>query len=447
MSKLNLNKFPIMGKNSKMITNLSSKLFQPLNIIPQNATVTSEKLSKSHRLMVDMGIIKSTSAGTYHLLPLGIRSLEKLRKIVKSEMCALYAQEIKLPFLVDYNLWKKSGRCDAGFGFFKFNDRHGRDLLLSPTNEEAVANLIANIPQLSHNQLPLLIYQISTKFRDEVKPRCGLIKSKEFEMKDLYSFDSSLKAAESTYESVSNAYKSIFKTVDVPVIRAVADSGDMKGIYSHEYHVISDIGEDNVMICNNCSSAYNIDNLEVKTCSNCNSNAFLTVKGIEVGHTFLLGSVYTEALSALFKGHSNIVLPLAMASYGFGMTRFLAAAVEHLSSEQELMWPKHLAPFNVIIITPKEGSKEFEIGDKLGRELYLQLNDIPHLSDDVILDERGKYTIGKRLLYAKRTGYPFIVIVGAKVNDNPPLIEVHDRRNLAVHHMTFEEVISFLSQM
>lgn len=444
MSKLSLNMFSI-AKNSKMITNLGSKLFQPLNIIPPNATVTSEKLAKSHRLMVDMGIIKSTAAGVYHLLPLGVRSLDKLRNIVRFEMSTLYAQEIRLPFLVDYNLWKKSGRCDTGFGFFKLNDRHGRNMLLSPTNEEAITNLIANIPQLSHNQLPLLIYQISTKFRDEIKPRCGLIKSKEFEMKDLYSFDTSLKAAESTYEKVNNAYKNIFEKVGVPVVKAVADSGDMKGIYSHEYHIISDIGEDNLMICNNCSNAYNTDNLDIKTCSNCNSNTFLSVKGVEVGHTFLLGSVYTEALNASFMASSNVTLPLAMASYGLGMTRFIAAAVEHLSTEEELIWPKHLAPYNVIIITPKEGSKEFENGDKLGRELYLQLNGIPHLSDDVILDERGKLTIGKRLIHAKRTGYPYIIIFGGKVNDNPPLIEVHDRRNLAVHHMTFEEVIRFLS--
>ena len=447
MAHVNFRKLGNLGNNfSSKIVNLGSKLFQPLNIIPQNATRTSEKLSKSHRLMVDMGVIRSTATGLNHILPLGIRSLEKLRNIVRYEMSKLHAQELKLPFLVDYNLWKKSGRSNAGFGFFKFNDRHGRELLLSPTHEECAADLIATIPQLSHNQLPLLIYQISTKFRDEIKPRCGLLKSKEFEMKDLYSFDSSLIAAEATYDNVSQAYTNIFQTVGVPVLKVAADTGDMKGIYSHEYQIVSDLGEDNIMICDNCSNAFNTDNLKIESCKNCDSNTFLSVKGIEVGHTFLLGYNYTEIMNAVFRTTSNITSPLAMASYGFGLTRFLAASLEHLSTEEELIWPNHLAPFSVVIITPKEGSKEFEIGDKFGKELYMQLNKMPHLYNDVLLDERGKLTIGKKLHFAKRTGYPFIIILGAKIKNDIPLLEVHDRRNRLIKHMSFEEVISLFSE-
>lgn len=431
------------------IINLASKLLQPINIVPPSSIKSDRKLklARSYKLMVDLGVIRVSSTGIYSLLPIGIRSIDKLRNIVKLEMSKLFAQEVKFPYLTESILWKKSGRFSSeDLGIFLLKDRHDKDIILSPTNEEVAAHLMASIPQISYHQLPILIYQIATKFRDEIKPRCGLLKSKEFEMKDLYSFDSNLESAQKSYESVTAAYRNIFDKVSIPVMRVVAENGDMKGISSHEYHVISDLGEDILIRCNECLYSFNSEQMTVEECRNCKSKSIHRVKGIEVGHTFLLGDVYSKPLNAVFKTSSGVMLPLVMASYGLGLTRLLAAGVEYLSSEEEIAWPSNLAPYSVVLITPKGGSKEYATGKRLSEDLYLKLNQIPYFLNDVLIDDRENMTIGKRLLYAKRMGYPFIIVLGSKVIHNPALYEIINTKDGTQKYVTFEEVIDYLCQ-
>lgn len=434
--------------SKKLIFNVTSRLFQPINIVPQQVPKSTEKLKlpKNQRLMLDQGIIRPSKNGVHTILPLGMRALEKFRIIVKEEMSKIYAQELKLPYLADSSLWKKSGRWDnAGLGIFMLKDRHKNDLILSPTNEEMAADLIASIPQLSHHHLPLLLYQITTKFRDELKPRCGLLKTKEFEMKDLYSFDTSVESAKTTYETVSNAYKNIFNRINVPVIRVSAEPGDMKGLFSHEYHVQSDLGEDKIFSCNDCSFNFNSENREVSECLNCKSKSLSEMKGIEVGHTFLLGTVYSDPLNAQFQTALGKMESVVMASYGLGLTRILAAGIECLSSDENIVWPASLAPFSIVIITPKSGSRDYEHGKRLSQEIYEQLNNLPRLWNDVLIDDRENLTIGKRLLYAKRTGYPIVLVIGLKATCNPPQFELHDTVDNLQKNVTFEEIISIFS--
>ncbi|KAF6202048.1 hypothetical protein GE061_004445 [Apolygus lucorum] len=336
-------------------TNLVSKIFQPLTVAPKDAkeaTVNdSSQMSKSQKLMLDMGIIRQSQNGLFHVLPLGLRAMSKLKSLVDSHMQKLGAQEISIPLIVDSALWKKSGRWDkAGDEVFKLKDRHDKELILNPTHEESAAELLATIPQLSHHQLPLLLYQTSTKFRDEIRPRCGLIRGREFVMKDLYSFDESIERARRTYEDVSTAYYNIFNELQLEAIRVEADTGEIGGLQSHEYHISCDIGEDTLRICSNCSHA---TNSPTESCEECKTTEFRKITALEVGHTFLLGDRYTSPLRAVFKDKNQETKPLIMSSYGLGLSRILAACVESLSTESNINWPYAIAPYKIVIIPAK----------------------------------------------------------------------------------------------
>ncbi|CAB0016028.1 unnamed protein product [Nesidiocoris tenuis] len=219
------------------------------------------------------------------------------------------------------------------------------------THEESAADLMASVPQLSHNQLPIFLYQYSTKFRDEMRPRCGLIRSREFLMKDLYAFDESLDLAKQTYDRVSAAYLKIFNELQLEAIRIEADGGEIGGLASHEFHVACDVGEDTLLVCKTCSHV-NVNPIS-SACELCNGTGHRKVTTLEVGHTFLLGDRYSTPLSAVFADSNNVQQPLSMSSYGLGLSRILAASVECLSTDLCISWPTAIAPYKIVIIPAK----------------------------------------------------------------------------------------------
>ena len=252
-----------------------------------------------------------------------------------------------------------------------------------------------------------------------MKPRFGLIRAKEFLMKDLYTFDVDIAAAEETYELVNQQYVKIFEHLKIPFVKIAADTGAMGGNTSHEYQILTSIGEDQIVTCNSCQRAVNKElcGSDGKVCEKCTVSELQHHQGIEIGHTFILGDKYSKVLKATFLSKAGKPVPLQMGCYGIGVTRVIAACIEHLSTEHEIRWPAAIAPYSVCIIPPKEGSKEEASVKHLTQEIYQQL-------DDVVVDDRIQMTIGKRLMEAKKLGIPNIIVIGAKAAEAEPKVEL-----------------------
>uniref|UniRef100_A0A034VBT6 Probable proline--tRNA ligase, mitochondrial n=1 Tax=Bactrocera dorsalis TaxID=27457 RepID=A0A034VBT6_BACDO len=407
-----------------------SRLFWPVLVTPKNAVVKNvEAISRSQKLLTDLGLVRPAYNGTYQLLPLAQRVMEKCADLVRRQMRDVGAQQIALPVLTPSELWKKSGRLDGDITeFYLIKDRHGKQFLLSPTHEEAVTAMLASIAPISYKQLPIRLFQIGPKFRDELKPRFGLIRAKEFVMKDLYTFDRDAATALHTYNQINSAYEALFQQLQVPFVKVEAATGMMGGSVSHEYHYLAATGEDQLITCDSCGYAANIETINEashdKHCQRCNSTNVRSVTGIEVGHTFVLNDKYSKPLKATFLQENGKPENLVMGCYGIGVSRLVAAAVEVLATESELRWPTLLAPFDVCIIGAKEGSKEEKLANSVETEFCNALSGICN-EEDVLIDDRSNFTIGKRLLEAKRMGYPIIVVIGSKAANAVPKIELH----------------------
>ncbi|XP_050078593.1 probable proline--tRNA ligase, mitochondrial [Anopheles maculipalpis] len=412
-----------------------SKLFQPALIIPKNATIKSQEItSKSQRLMLEQGLIRQAGNGTFHLLPLLQRSLQKAINLIDRHMEAIGAQKLTLPLLTSAELWKRSGRLGSSNGgtpteLLQTTDRHGKVQILGPTHEESITSLIAAIAPVTYRQFPLRLYQISTKFRDEMKPRFGLMRAKEFLMKDLYTFDVDRAHCQETYEEVNQAYDKLFTEIGIPFVKVAGDCGTMGGSVSHEYHFPSELGEDQLIHCTRCGMHSNAELFGTirERCKNCTGKeeALERQAGIEVGHAFILEDRYTKALGATCLKPNGKPSPLQMGCYGIGVTRLIAASIEVLSTEKEIRWPIVLAPYRVCIITPKAGSKQEPEASPLVDKLYNDLQKLNNCAGEVIVDDRSQFTIGKRLLDARKMGYPVVVIVGSKVISEG-IFELHD---------------------
>lgn len=423
--------------------NRVSQLFQPAMVIPKDTLSKTNVAFKSHKLLMDAGIISSTETGMFYFLPLGDRVVEKLEKLVNEEMKLIGAQKIRSPALTSTNLWEKTGRLEeAKSELFMLKDRHNKGYILGPTFEEAITNLIFHSGPLKRKNLPLRIYQISPKWRDEKKPRLGLLRSREFIMKDLYSFDLNSEDSKVTYDIVNEAYSKIFKTIDIPFVKVAADAGIIGGSLSHEYHFLSTIGEDEIQFCQSCEYYDDSISNSSSQCPKCNEN-FEKVSSVEVGHTFLLDTKYSKPLNATYIDSKNKPQYLHMGCYGLGLTRIIAAAVEILSADLEIRWPLRLAPFTVCILPPKEGSKQEKMA-QLSYDIYTRLQSS---NIDVIVDDRTEMSIGKRFLDVRKFGYPFAIIVGKNSLDSVPTVEVHDVYNRTHVNLAHENVIEYLKNL
>ncbi|XP_022904196.2 probable proline--tRNA ligase, mitochondrial isoform X1 [Onthophagus taurus] len=439
----------MLTDNLKIKMNRLSRIFQPINVIPKNVQVKSQDMtSKSQKLMLDLGIIRQANSGCFHYLPLGIRALEKLKNLIDQHMQSIGAQKVACPTLIHTNLWERSGRIqEATPELFQIKDRHDHLYILSPTHEEAITDLLTTVSPLSYKHFPLRLYQITSKYRDEMKPRFGLIRSRQFLMKDLYTFDVDLDAAKETYELICKCYNQIFELVGVEFFKVLGSSGDIGGILSHEFHFQTDIGEDKLIKCGNCGYMGNLELCGNKDkCLKCGSTKINVFNGIEVGHTFLLGDKYSKPMKATYLNNNGKPNILQMGCYGLGISRILAASLEKLSTDQELRWPIKLAPFKILIIPPKFGSKEEKSSSISIENLSKNLEDIATLKNDVLIDDRVQMTIGRRFLEAKQVGYPFIVVLGQKITENPPLFELNNLIEGKQHFLTENELISYLKQ-
>ncbi|CAL4042558.1 Proline--tRNA ligase [Buchnera aphidicola (Phyllaphis fagi)] len=352
----------------------------------------------SHQLMLRSGLIRKLASGLYIWLPNGLRVIKNIKKIIRYEMEKCQAVEMYLPTMQPDNLWHKSNRINQyGKELIKIYDRNNNCFILSPTNEEIMTNFIKKEIK-SYKQLPIILYQIQTKFRDEIRPRSGIIRSREFIMKDAYSFHYDQQSLKKTYMKIHQAYMIIFKKMNLKFYSVQADSGIMGGEYSHEFQALSKNGEDKIVISNTSVKKY----INTKT-NNINNN---TIKHcIEIGHTFQIGKKYSQILNAKFQDIQGKKKFIHLGCYGIGITRLIAAIIEQHHDSKGIIWPDHIAPFQVLII-PINFHICYKI-QKISETLY---NQFKKSNIKVLLDDRNE-RIGIKFSDANLIGIPNIIII------------------------------------
>ena len=407
---------------------LLSKLFIPiLKDIPADAKI------KSHQLMLRAGMIKQSSAGIYSWLPLGFKIMKKIEQIVREEQNDIGAQEMLMPTIQSADIWKESGRYeDYGEEMLRIKDRQGREMLYGPTNEELITEIFRSSIK-SYKLLPQMLYHIQWKFRDEVRPRFGVMRCREFYMKDAYSFDIDDVSAKKSYNKMFFSYLKTFERLGLKAIPMAADTGPIGGDLSHEFIIIAETGESKIYadknIVNIDLSKYTSDehslnkmrkdfsSIYAATDEKFNENEFnqkvkkenqMTTKGIEVGHIFYFGDKYSKPLNCLVDTKEGKKTSIKMGSYGIGVSRLVGAIIEANYNNDIMNWPKSIAPFEVVIISNinKNNNENLIKARKIYEDLKKQNIDV--LLDDV--DENMSIKFKKHDLI----GVPFQIIVGSK---------------------------------
>ena len=393
-----------------------SKVFLPtLKDTPQDAEVIS------HQLMLRSGMIRRVTSGIYTWLPIGLKVLRKVENIVREEMDASGAQEVLMPMVQPKELWEETQRWEKmGPELLRIQDRHERDFCLGPTHEEVITDLIRNNVK-SYKELPLNLYQIQTKFRDEVRPRYGVMRGREFLMKDSHSFNLDEDSLNESYVSMKEAYKKILDRLGLQFKIVKADSGAIGGDASEEFHVLAENGEDTIAISDSSDFAINtellleegedIESLQGKPSPD-GEGIIEIKKGIEVGHIFQLGKVYTDAMKANVLDNEGKAQNLYMGCYGIGVSRLVAAAIEQNNDDKGIIWPEAMTPFEVNIIAI--GFDKDEKIAKASTDLYSKLSSMGY---EVMLDDR-KDGYGTKMKDAELIGIPINVIIGKQYLQN-----------------------------
>ena len=436
-----------------------SRFFLPiLRETPKEAEIAS------HRLMLRAGMIRQEAAGIYAFLPLGLRVLQKISQIVREEQDRSGAIEMLMPTIQSADLWRESGRYDDyGKEMLRIKDRHERDMLYGPTNEEMITEIFRSYVR-SYKDLPLNLYHIQWKFRDEVRPRFGLMRGREFLMKDAYSFDVDLAGATHAYNRMFVAYLRTFARMGLRAIPMVADTGPIGGNLSHEFIILASTGESEVY----CHRDYldvevpgeGVDfddvaglqkivdrwtGLYAATSEKHDAAAFarlpadkqMSARGIEVGHIFYFGTKYSEPMKAVVAGPDGVERPVHMGSYGIGPSRLVAAIIEAFHDDAGIKWPEAVAPFRAAVLNLKQGSPDT---DAACERIYgaLMQKGVDTLYHD--LDERP----GSKFAAMDLIGVPWQVVVGPKGLAEGK-VELKRRLDGSRELLTPEEVIARLT--
>ncbi|MBU1020611.1 MAG: proline--tRNA ligase [Firmicutes bacterium] len=392
-----------------------SLLFVPtLKDAPKDAEV------KSHILMSRAGLIKQVASGIYTYLPLGYRVIRKIEEIVRVELDKIGASELLMPALQPKDLWDESGRWEKyGPELMRLSDRKDREFCLGPTHEEVITQVVRDYVT-SYKKLPLALFQIQTKFRDEMRPRFGLMRGREFIMKDAYSFSESVEDLDVWYKLFTQAYIDIFARCGLDTKIVSSDVGQIGGDEADEFMVMSEVGEDTITYCMSCSYAANQEHsglVDGDVCPIC-GGTIKTAKGIEVGNIFKLGTKYSSAMNAKFASRDGSLQPIIMGCYGLGISRTLMASVEQHSNEDGIIWPLEIAPFKVHII-PVNLDNEDQA--KLAYQIY---DELKNKGIDVLLDDRSE-RVGVKFKDADLIGIPYRVVIGKDASEG--LVEFIDR--------------------
>ena len=412
--------------------------------IPTLKEEPSEAEIPSHSLAIRAGLIRKTASGIYSFLPLGLRVLRKIEEIVRQEMNSAGAIELFLPVLQPSDLWEKSGRWkEYGPEMFRLKDRNKRDFCLGPTHEELITYL-AYLDLKSYKDLPINLYQIQVKFRDEIRPRYGLLRAREFIMKDSYSFCRTDDDLEVIYKKMHNAYCRILERIGLSYRVVEADTGLIGGSSSHEFIILADNGEDKLVFCPGCEYSAKFEMSESSSgkdsgsCIHCGEK-LKAEKGIEIGHIFKLGTKYSDSLDAKFVDIDGKLKPLIMGCYGIGITRMLAAAIEQQHDSKGIIWPVSIAPFMVNLIVTTGKNEEFL---KAGDLVYRTLTE---LDVEVLYDDR-EVNAGIKFKDSDLIGIPIRFILGRKFLESQ-LIDVEYRKDGKKMELHLDSIPEFIKKL
>ncbi len=405
-----------------------SKLF-----IPITKDLPTEAKIKSHQLMLRIGMIKQSSAGIYSWLPLGFKIMKKIEQIVREEQNAIGAQEMLMPTIQSSEIWKESGRYDDyGEEMLRIKDRQGREMLYGPTNEELITDVFRSSVK-SYKTLPQILYHIQWKFRDEIRPRFGVMRCKEFFMKDAYSFDLSDEEAKKSYNKMFYSYLKTFNRMGLKAIPMEADTGPIGGNLSHEFIILAETGESKIFADKNIFEIdpnkyeFNDNSLQkmredftkiyAVTDDKYKQEDFnkyvkkenqMITKGIEVGHIFYFSDKYSKPMNCSIDDKDGKKTSVKMGSYGIGVSRLVGAIIEANFNNDVMKWPKTITPFDVVILPSisKNNKENLEKAKKVYNKLIKQNIDV--LLDDV--DDNMSNKFKKHDLI----GVPYQIIIGSK---------------------------------
>lgn len=361
--------------------------------------------SASAKYLLKAGFIDKSSSGVFTFLPLGLRALEKINKVIREEMNNLGASELLMPALIAQKYWQATGRWNVPI-LYKVKDSAGQEYGLAFTHEEVLTPILKKFIS-SWRDLPLALYQIQSKFRDEPRARAGLLRTKEFVMKDLYSFHADALDLESYYAKAAGAYKKIFKRLGLKTKMTEASGGDFTKEYTHEFQVLTPAGEDEIFYCGNCEFAQNKEISKVKKgdkCPKCDSGVIQQENGIEVGNIFKLGTKFSEAANLTYKDKNGKDKLVVMGSYGIGPSRVLGALAEVSHDKAGLIWPVQASPFKVYLV-------ELEGGRALAQKAY---SAFLKAGVEVLYDDRMDVSAGEKLTDADLIGLSWRVVVSAR---------------------------------
>ena len=403
---------------------LSTYFMPTLKETPTEAQIVS------HRLMLRAGMIRQSSAGIYSWLPLGLKVLRNIEQIVREEQNAINCHEVLMPTIQPADLWRQSGRYDDyGPEMLRITDRHGRDMLYGPTNEEQITEIFANSIR-SYKDVPQLLYHIQWKFRDEVRPRFGVMRGREFLMKDAYSFDLDQEGARNSYNKMFVSYLKTYERLGLKAIPMAADTGPIGGDMSHEFLVLAETGESeiachNEFLNNNWLDGVDADsNLEKvvhtftekyaatdemrdEKVEKALGNDLITARGIEVGHIFYFGDKYSSKLGAVVNGPNGEEGTVEMGSYGIGVSRLVGAIIEASHDNNGIIWPESVTPYKVGLINLRYGD---DACTNTCDDMYSSLNEA---GIEVLYDDRDKKA-GVKFADMDLIGLPWQIVIGPK---------------------------------
>lgn len=405
-----------------------SELFLPvLKEDPREAEIIS------HKLMLKAGMIHKLASGLYATLPFGLLVLKKIENIIRDEHTKAGISELSMPIIQPANLWQESGRYDIyGKEMLRVNDRHDNPMLFGPTNEEIVTDIFRTYVK-SYKDLPVNLYQMQWKFRDEIRPRFGVMRSREFFMKDAYSFDLNEEEAHKTYKKYYELYLKIFQRFGITVIPVKAPNGEIGGDLSHEFHILAKNGESEIaceqelydsiksgdnnfeQLKNFYSAADEMRNEEIEEGKN-----IIKARGIEVGHIFNFATKYTRSMNAKVASSDGQGLYPNMGSYGIGVSRVVAAIIEASHDESGIIWPKEVSPFRAIILNLKTSDPE------CSTETRNIFNILKENNIDALIDDTDQ-SVGQKFMRADLIGVPYQISIGPKAIKNNEM-EIKDRK-------------------
>jgi prolyl-tRNA synthetase len=394
------------------------------SLIPTLKETPAEAQIASHRLMLRAGLVRQMASGIYAWLPAGLRVLTKIANIVREEQDRCGAQELLMPTIQSADLWRESGRYDVyGKEMLRITDRHDRELLYGPTNEEMIT-VIMREGAKSYRDLPQMLYHIQWKFRDEVRPRFGVLRGREFLMKDAYSFDLDYEGALTSYKKMLLAYIRTFQRIGITAIPMRADTGQIGGDLSHEFHILAPTGESGVFYDSEIETADAFGNVDLDEFYKAHTTKYAATdekhdleawskipderkregRGIEVGQIFYFGQKYSQAMNFSVIGKDGSKIFPEMGSYGIGVSRLVGAIIEARHDEAGIIWPDAIAPFKTAILNLRQG-------DSATGAICASLHE--KLGADCLYDDREERA-GAKFAEADLMGHPWQIIVGPR---------------------------------